>query len=242
MIPYLRLEVLRALRSGAFLTYTIGFPVIFYLLFTTVIQPDTPLENGTDYQAYYMVSMALYGSIGAGLTSVGARIAMERSKGWTRQLALSPLRPTSYVGVKVASSAILSVPVVLAIMIVGALVNQVSLPWYTWVALLPALVIGGLPFAALGIAIGYTFKDELAQMASLTAYFILSVAGGLWMPTAVFPDWLEPISTSLPTYRAGELSWRLLADNQPFGPGATILLVWTVGFAALAAWRYRRAA
>jgi ABC-2 type transport system permease protein len=240
VIPYLRLEMKRALRSGAYLAYTIGFPVVFYLLFTNVMQAG-PMDDGTTYAAYFMVSMALYGSIGAGLTSVGARIAMERTKGWTRQLALSPLRPRSYVAVKVASAALLSIPVIALILILGAVVNGVSLPWYTWVALLPALVVGGLPFAALGVAIGYTFRDELAQMASLTIYFVLSLAGGLWMPTIVFPSWMAHIAEALPTYRAGELSWRLLAEQQPFTSGATILLAWTIGFCALAAWRYRRA-
>lgn len=241
MIAYLRLEVVRTLRSGAYLIYTIGFPAVFYLLFTTVMQTG-PMENGTQYAAYFMVSMALYGSIGAGLTSVGARISIERTRGWTRQLALSPLRPRSYVFVKVLSAAMLALPVIVLIMLVGWLVNGVELPWYTWLALVPALVFGGLPFAALGVAIGYSFRDEVAQMASLGLYFLMSMAGGLWMPAMVFPGWLRTISEALPTYRAGELSWRLLAEEQPFGTGAAILLAWTVGFVVLAAWRYRRAA
>jgi len=241
MTAYLRLEVVRALRSGAYLTYTILFPAAFYLLFTLIMQAG-PMDDGTDYDAYFMVSMALYGSIGAGLTSVGGRIALERTRGWTRQLALSPLRSRDYVMVKVLTAAALSVPVIALIMLAGWLVNGVSLPWHTWLALVPALVAGGLPFAALGIAIGYTFRDEVAQMASLGAYFILSMAGGLWMPTMVFPDWLQTISRALPTHQAGQLSWRLLAGDQPFGAGAAVLLAWTVAFAVLAAWRYRRAA
>ncbi|MEV5409934.1 ABC transporter permease [Thermopolyspora sp. NPDC052614] len=241
MIAYLRLEVLRALRSGAYLIYTIVFPVAFYLLFTLIMRAG-PMSDGTRYEAYFMVSMALYGAIGAGLTSVGGRIALERTKGWTRQLALSPMRSRDYVAVKVLTAAALSVPVILLIMLAGWLVNDVSLPWHTWLALVPALVAGGLPFAALGIAIGYTFRDEVAQMASLGSYFILSMAGGLWMPAMVFPDWLESISHALPTYRAGELSWRLLAGDQPFSAGAAVLAAWTVAFVLLAAWRYRRAA
>ncbi|GAA5038518.1 ABC-2 type transport system permease protein [Thermocatellispora tengchongensis] len=241
MIAYLRLEVLRSLRSGGYLAYTIAFPATFYLLFTLIMQAG-PMANGTQYEAYFMVSMALYGTIGAGLTSVGSRIALERTKGWTRQLALSPLRPRAYVGVKVATGAMLSVPVIGLIMLAGWLVNDVSLPWYTWLALVPALVVGGLPFAALGIAIGYTFRDEVAQMVSLAVYFVFSMAGGLWMPAMVFPDWLESISHVLPTYQAGELSWRLLAGDQPVSAGTAILAAWTAAFVALAVWRYRRTA
>lgn len=240
MIPYLKLEMLRTLRSGPYLIYTIGFPAIFYLLFTTVMQTG-PMDDGTEYAAYFMVSMGLYGSIGAGLTSVGARIAIERTRGWTRQLSLSPLRPRAYVAVKIVSAALLSAPVIVLIMLVGWLVNGVSLPWHTWLALLPAMIAGGLPFAALGVAIGYTFRDEVASMASLGLYFLLSMGGGLWMPATAFPDWLRTVAQALPTYRAGELSWRLLSEQQPFGAGSAVLLAWTALFVVLAAWRYRRA-
>jgi ABC-2 type transport system permease protein len=239
MIPYLRLELLRTLRSPAFAGYTIGFPVTFYLLFTTVFR-NRPVQ-GVDFAAYYMASMAIYGAIGVALNSVGARIALERTRGWTRQLALSPLRPGSYIAVKVVSAGILSLPVVALILLAGRFINGVHLSWRTWLGLFPALWLGALPFAALGIAIGYTFRDELAQAASLTTYFLLSVAGGLWMPVQAFPRWLAAVAKALPSYRAGELSWRLLQNHQPLGPGVIILAAWTTAFTCLAAWRYLRA-
>src|SRR5690242_9136906 len=122
MFAYLRLEVMRALRSPAFLGYTIGFPAVFYLLFTTVM-------NRGDGKAatYAMISLALYGAILAALPGSGARIAVERTKGWTRQLALSPMRPRTYLLVKVAATSMLTIPVIGSILLVGRLVNHVSL-------------------------------------------------------------------------------------------------------------------
>jgi ABC-2 type transport system permease protein len=239
MTTYLRLEVLRTLRSGAFIGYAIGFPLCFYLLFTAVFK-QAPVR-GVNFAAYYMVSMGLYGAIGTGLTAAGARIATERTRGWTRHLALSPLRSGSYVAVKVISAGLLSLPLIALIMLAGAFVNGVRLPLGTWLGLAPAMWLGALPFAALGIAIGYTFRDEMAQMAGMATYFLLSIAGGLWMPVSVFPGWLRSISKALPTYRAGEPSWRLLAHDQPVGPGVLVLAVWAAAFICLAAWRYRRA-
>jgi ABC-2 type transport system permease protein len=239
MTTYLRYEVLRVLRNGAFTGYTIGFPVGFYLLFTVVFnQADIA---GSDFDAYYMVSMALYGAIGTGLTGVGAPIAMERTRGWTRQLALTPLRPGQYLFIKIVAASVLSLPAILAILLAGRLIHRVDLEPWVWLALVPALWIGALPFVGLGIAIGYTFRDEAAQGMSLAAYFLLSVAGGLWMPTVAFPDWLAGVSQVLPTYRAGELSWRLIGGDSPFSGGVAILGAWTVAFLALAAWRFRRA-
>lgn len=239
MWAYLRLEVLRAARSPAFVGYTIGFPVSFYLLFTTVF--DFGAVSGVAFPADYMVSMGTYGSIGVGMLSVGARIANERTRGWTRQLAISPLRPRSYVAVKVLSSAMLGLPVVLAILLAGALVNGVSLPPLTWVTVGAALWLGGVPFAALGVAIGYTFRDELAQMASMSLYFILAVAGGLWLPTLLFPTWLAAFSEALPTYQTASVARAFLAGDAPSVGGMAVLAAWIAVFAMLATWRYRRA-
>lgn len=239
MLPYLRLETLRAIRSPAFVGYTVGFPVGFYLLFTSVF--DFGAVGGSAFAAHYMVSMGAYGSIGVSLLSIGARIANERTRGWTRQLALSPLLPRDYVAVKVISAALLGLPVVAAILLAGGLVNGVTLPALTWPGLGLALWLSGLPFAMLGVAIGFTFRDELAQMVSMSAYFLLAVAGGLWLPTAMFPAWLAGISEALPTYRTAEVAWRVLAGQPPIGPGFAVLVVWVVAFAALAMWRYRRA-
>jgi ABC-2 type transport system permease protein len=239
MVTYLRMEIIRVLRNPMFTAYTIGFPVGFYLLFTTVFAQDA--VRTTDFSAYYMVSMALYGVIGTALTGVGAPIAMERSRGWTRQLALTPLRPRQYLAVKVAAASALSLPVILAILLAGRLVHHVGLSPGTWLALVPALWLGGIPFVGLGIAIGYTFRDEAAQGVALTAYFLLSIAGGLWLPVTTFPHWLSAVAYGLPTYRAGELSWRLLDGGSPFTPGLLVLLAWALGFLGLAAWRFRRA-
>ncbi|MDF5756338.1 ABC transporter permease [Spongiactinospora sp. TRM90649] len=238
MTAYLRLEVLRTLRSPAFVMFTIAFPVAFYLLFTTLFQMR-PVQN-TDFDAYYMVSMALYGSMSICMMGIGGRIAIERTRGWTRQLALLPLRPSAYISVKLASATLLTVPVIGLIMICGRFINDVNLPFGIWVALAPTIWLAALPFVALGIAIGYVFRDEVAQIASMTLYFVLSLLGGLWMPVIVFPDWLETIGKLMPTYRAAEPSWLILSDQSPLTWGLLILLGWTGLFAALAVWRYRR--
>ncbi|MGC9665787.1 ABC transporter permease [Planosporangium sp. 12N6] len=230
------MEVLRTLRSRVFLGYTVGFPAAFYLLFTTVFDHTSRSDS-----AYAMVSMALYGAIVAALPGFGARIALERTRGWTRQLALSPMRPATYLAIKVLAASMLTVPAVLAVMLLGRVVNHVSLSVTTWIGLLVAVWAASLPFVALGIVVGYTFRDEAAQGVSMVLLFGLSIVGGLWMPVKAFPHWLARIAEVTPTYRAGELGWSVLGATHVSGTGLAILGGWTVLFAVLAGWRFRRA-
>jgi ABC-2 type transport system permease protein len=236
MLAYLRMDVMRALRSPAFLGYTIGFPALFYVLFTTVFNRADP-----DGAKYSMVQMALYSAIIAALPGVGARIAIERTTGWTRQLALSPMRPRDYLVVKTAGAAVLAVPAVVVIFALARVLNHVTLPTGTWLGLVAIMWLASLPFVGLGIVIGYTFRDEVAQGVSMVALFLLSILGGLWMPVSVFPHWLARVAELTPTYRAGQLGWWLLDATTLTAGGVAILAGWTVLFAVLAAWRFRRA-
>ncbi|HEY3506650.1 MAG TPA: ABC transporter permease [Actinocatenispora sp.] len=236
MGTYLLLEVRRTLRNVPFLLYTVGFPVGFYLLFTQVFG-----GGQASWAGQYMVSMALYGAMGAGLTGVGARIAVERTKGWTRTLALTPLRPAGYLFVKLVASILLTLPVILLVMLAGFAINGVRLPATTWLALVPLLWLATLPFTALGIAIGYSVRDEVANGVSIVLLFVLSIGGGLWMPVQLFPHWLGEVARGLPSYRAAELSWRVLDGHQPFGVGALVFAGWLVALIAFAGWRFRRA-
>lgn len=237
MATYLLLEVRRSLRNVPFLLYTIGFPACFYLLFTQVFGDG----SARGWSAQYMVSMALYGSMGTGLTGVGARIAVERTRGWTRTLALTPLRPAGYLAVKFGSALLLTVPVIVLIMALGALVDGVRLPAGTWASLMPLIWLASLPFTALGIAVGYSLRDEVANGVSVVLLFALSIGGGLWMPVQLFPDWLAGVARALPSFQGAQLAWRVLDGRQPFGPQALIFLGWLIALLVLAGWRFRRA-
>ena len=71
MGAYLALELRRAVRNRRYLIFAVGFPVVFYLLYTGVLlgknAPADPAWN-----AFFMVSMAAYGMIGASLVQRAA--------------------------------------------------------------------------------------------------------------------------------------------------------------------------
>jgi ABC-2 type transport system permease protein len=231
MGSYLRLELARGFRNPVVLIMQTVFPVGLYLLLSAVLEGD-----GADT----MVSMATYGAMGGALF-IGGAIATERSKGWLAQLAVTPLPAHGYVTAKLVAGATGVLPSIVMVLAAGALLSGVRLPAGTWPLLVVLLWAGVLPFAALGVAFGYALQGQAANLAMMIVYFGLSVLGGLWVPVRSMPEWLRTLAEYSPAYQAGSLGWRALDGQPPTGVSLAALAAWTLLFAGLAGWRYRRA-
>ena len=106
-----KLEVVRLRRNRRYMIFTLGLPVVLYLLVAKQVNHAT--AYGVAYKAYYMVSMASFGSFSGALTSNAQRISQERKDGWIRQLRLTPLSAQSYVIAKIVASLATSVPILM---------------------------------------------------------------------------------------------------------------------------------
>ncbi len=238
---YTRLEVLRALRNRRYQLASIGFPVLFYLLYTGVLQGDAARANridGVAWPAYFMVSMAAFAALGASLA--GSRvIASERSSGWTRQLRITPLPPSAYLVVRLLTSFVTVIPAIALVLGAGLALNGVELSPAAWLEAFAGLALGSIPFAALGILIGYVFDGDAAQGAMMIANFGLAILGGLWAPVASFPQTLVTIAHVLPSYHFADLGWATLGGRAPDPIDVVALAGWTALIGALVIWRYR---
>jgi ABC-2 type transport system permease protein len=240
-LAYLRLEVRRTLRNRRYLMFTIVFPVMLYVLYTSVLnQGDTnTVIDGLTWPAYFMVSMASYGAIGAAM-SQAAPIAIERRGGWVRQLRVTPLPGLAYVAAKVASSVVLTVPALALVALAGMLVNHVHLGLADLTLTIAALALGSIPFAALGLLIGYLLDADSAQGGMVLSYFTLAILGGLFAPLSAFPDWLATIGNVVPSSHLASLGRSVAAGRVPDATDVAVLAAWAVGLGTLAAWRYVR--
>jgi ABC-2 type transport system permease protein len=242
---FVSIEARRALRNRRYVLFAVAFPVVFYLLYTGLVSgssagPDAQIA-GISWRAYFMVSMATYAAIGAALGG-SVVIAQERGSGWTRQLRVTPLPPAAYVTGKLIVSYVVTVPAVAAVMIAGLAVNGVAMPATDWLELLVFLAVGSLPFAALGLLIGYLFESDSAQGAMTITFFTLAILGGLWAPISSFPDGLATIGHMLPSFRLADLGRAAVAGVSPDPSDIAVLGLYAVAIGALVAWRYRSSA
>ncbi|MGK5631001.1 ABC transporter permease [Streptomyces sp. URMC 123] len=239
--PLVRLEILRTLRNKKFMFFSVIYPALLYLLISGA-QSGTEKIPGTDLtaQLYYMVAMASFGALTSVLIGNSEKIAKEREKGWVRQLRLTALPGRGYVTAKIAAAATVTLPAIVIVLALGAVVKGVRLDAWQWLALTGAIWAGSLVFAALGVAIGYLATGDAVRPLTMLIYFALAILGGLWMPLSVFPQWLQDISAWMPTHAYAALGQAIEVGDAPHLKDAALLAAYLVVFAGAAAWLYRK--
>ncbi|GAA2631761.1 MULTISPECIES: ABC transporter permease [Streptomyces] len=241
MNALIKLEIVRALRNKKYLFFTVMYPAALFLMLGGTLDGTTKVM-GTELTmpAFYMVAMSSFGALTAVLVGNSERIAKEREKGWVRQLRLTALPGRGYVLAKTAGAGVLSLPAILVVFAVAAAVKGVRFEAWQWLALTGSIWAGSLVFAALGVALGYLASGDTVRPITMLVYFGLSILGGLWMPTATFPQWLQDICAYLPTHAYAGLGQAIELGGAPRTGDVVLLAVYFVLFTGAAAWLYRK--
>ena len=225
-------------RNLRFLVLTVALPLLLFLLYANVYQGQTT-DSGISVTAYLMVSMASFGCIGAAINT-GARVATERQVGWNRQLRLTALPPRSYLAAKAMVSMLVTLPALILVFIAGATVGNVELSAVQWLATGVGVWLGLIPFAVLGLVIGFAGTVDSVQPISMLTYLGLSILGGLWFPVELFPAFLQAVAKVMPSYWLADLGRSVLSGDGVPLDAVLVLLAWTGVLGVLGAFAYSR--
>lgn len=226
---YWKADMLRTLRDRRFVLFTMVMPVGFYLIFIHEGHVSVPIA-GTFWNAYFMVSMATFGVIGSAVNTLGVRLAAERKGGWVRWLQTTPLSSLGYTVSKIAKQLTLSLIIVGLVFGVARVNQHIALSLGQWVKILLWIWVGSIPFAALGVLIG--FAGNAAQVLGTLVYLTMSLLGGLWTPVQALPQTMQTIARWMPTYRYARPAWNLLSNRPITVSDALYLCGYTLLFVA----------
>lgn len=237
MLSYTKLQLLALMRNKRYLFFTVAFPLIFFVAISSTI-------SGGDAKTYaigYMVSMSVYGAISGVLSSTGPAIANERKTGWLRQMRLFPISDGAIFGAKVITALTTALPSLILVALAGRIVKGIELGAGQWTEMILLLWVGTIPFAALGVLIGYAFEGETARMVSILLATLLAFLGGLWFPIDAMKGGFRNVATAMPSYRVYELGHNVILKHPVNLAGVGVLAIYAVVFAGLAVLRIRRA-
>jgi ABC-2 type transport system permease protein len=183
-----------------------------------------------------MVSLAAFGCMTAVISS-GARIAAERSVGWTRQLRLTPLSTRLYFRTKVLTGYVMALVTLVLLTIAGSTLG-VHLSAAHWLHMTVFILIGLIPFAVLGILLGHLLNvDSIGPaIGGITALF--AFLGGVWFP--IQSGVLHRIAQALPSYWLVQAAHVAIGGNGWGRRGWVVDAVWTIVLVLLAVRVYRR--
>lgn len=232
-----RSEFTKLLRLPAYVLPTIAFPVAFYVFFGIVL----PQRHDGDAARYLLATFGAFGTIGAALFGFGVGVASERGQGWLAVKRASPMPPSAYIVAKVCGSLAFAAVIAALLFGVAAVAGHVTMPALHWLALAAVLVVGALPFCALGLALGTLVPPNSAAAVVNLIYLPMSFCAGLWVPVEQLPERLQSFASVLPTYHLGQLALGAVG----FGRGSVIahvsaLGVWTAAAVAVAVWALAR--
>jgi ABC-2 type transport system permease protein len=234
---YLRIEIRRIFRNRRALVFSILMPALLLGIFGSLYKQEN--LNGVAAASYLMVSMGLFGSMTAAIGS-GGTIAVERGIGWNRQLRLTSLRPATYALTKVVVALVLALPPLLVTYVIGIFGLGVRMPMHTWILVAVISWLGALPFAALGLLVGYLAKPDSVQPISGLLYMLLAAFGGIWVPAEAMPNVMRHIAEWTPAYWVGLAARSPLFGQSVQSRAVEMVLAWTVVLAAVAVVRFRR--
>ena len=168
-------------------------------------------------------------------------IYQRRSGIWTRMRA-APVSRFVLIGSRAASAATIAMVILFVVFSFARVVFHVriegSMPGFVLVC--AAFSIMTAAFGLLVAVLGKT--PEATRGLAVLATLLLVMLGGSWVPTFLFPQWLQSASFAVPTRWAVDgldgMIWRGLGLDAALAPVAAML-----GFAALfgglALWRFR---
>ncbi len=230
-------EFLSVLRTPAFALPTLAFPAVFYAVFALLL----PGQWGAYNKAIYLLATyGTFGVIGPALFGFGVGVAIEREKGWLELKRASPMPIGAYFFGKMAMGMVFALIVLLILSSLSLAAGKV-IAFDDWLRMVAALVVGTLPFCAMGLFIGTLAKGSGAAAIVNLVYLPMAILSGLWIPLFVFPGIVAKLAVLWPAYHLAQISLGLAGEVEGvrYAMHAFTLVLFTVLFASLAAHRMR---
>ena len=176
------------------------------------------------------------------MANLGIEMLLERQRGLWKRLRSAPVSRLTLLGGKVVSGALISLSTLWVCFTFAIIVFRVriqgSLAGFIAVSIACALMAA--TFGLLVAAIGRT--PASARAVTTLAVLMMVMLGGAWIPSFVFPAWLQQATKVVPVRWAVDgldaMTWRGLGASSAIAP-TLVLLAFAAIFGAVAAARFR---
>jgi ABC-2 type transport system permease protein len=209
-------EFLKQFRLPAAIVFNFGFPVMFYAVFGLIFGRQAA-SDGASFATYYIATYGAFGVISTALYGIGVGMAMERGQGWMLLKRASPMPVEAYVIAKLAVSLLAAGLIVILLTTCGIALLGLRPDPVVLARLFATMVIGALPFAALGLAIGCWAGPNSAVALVNLINIPMAIVSGLWIPLNLpfIPAFVRTTAEFFPAYHYSQLALATIGANLP---------------------------
>jgi ABC-2 type transport system permease protein len=234
-------EFLKLWRVPAFSITSLFLPVMFYA-FIGIGSSAQVISPGVTFGAYFLASMAVYSVANVMIFSFGISVATERGMKMDVLIRATPMPAWVYLLSKCIVAVAFAALTLVVLFPFAYIAGGVRLDATVWATLAFRVLLGSIPFIALGFAIGYLSGPNSAVAVINLIYLPTAFASGLFFPKQLLPEFIQRIAPYLPLHFFGQLGWD--AVGAPTDESVTTdwlyLVAYGVLFFIVALWAYRR--
>ncbi|RCS78623.1 ABC transporter permease [Brachybacterium alimentarium] len=233
VLAHTALEARILLSNGEQLMVAIALPAM--VLIGLRLLPIGRLESAQPIETALAATLGT-ALISTSFTSQAIQTGFDRRNGVLRWVATTPLGRDGYLAGKILATLLVHV---VQVLVLGLL--AVLLGWRPGVlellAAVPVWLLGTVAFGALGLLVAGLLRTEAVLAVSNLVFVLFVAAGGIAVPTSMYPWPLHGLVDLLPSGALGELLRACLAGGV-FSPApVVVLLVWAIGGAyAVSRW------
>jgi ABC-2 type transport system permease protein len=239
LLQQVKVEFLKLVRTPGFSISSLAVPVVLFGLFG--LRDTNVTRDGVNAGLYALASFGTYGVMSVMLYSFGAGIAVERGQRALLLARATPLRPAVAIVARAVTALAFALLMLLILFAFGVGVGGIRVDPWTLLDLAGRLLLGSIPFIALGFALGFLVSPTAAAPIINICFLMLSFASGLFVPITALPDFVQTIAPFLPTYRLAQLAWNAVGvPTDPIDKDIRWLAIYGMAFVIIAVRAYHR--
>jgi ABC-2 type transport system permease protein len=183
-------------RSRELAFFTFMLPILFFVLLGSVYGTDK--IDGIKGSSYLLAGMLGYGVAATAFAGLAITLVIRRESGVLKRLRATPLPASAYVGAVLGSTLLVYALEAVALIVLGRVLFGVPFPHRVF-SLVLTLLLGGVAFAAMGLALTAAVRSAEGSSAVVNAIYLpMSFISGSFFSPHSFPRFVRAIADVLP--------------------------------------------
>jgi ABC-2 type transport system permease protein len=235
-----KFECLRMLRSPAFAIPFLLLPVPIYLFFGVILAAPAIAKN-PGVGDYLFSGFSTFAIMGPALFGVGCTLALERDAGFLRLKRALPAPDGAYLVAKIAVGVLFAALAMSSMVVAAIAAGKITLSAGQVAIISIVMIVGSIPFAALGLFIGAYTSGTTAPAYTNVIFLPMLWLSGIFIP---LPKFLEQWVVIWPAFHVNQVALGFAGVSQfsfvAPAISAAVLVGITVCFGGLAIRRVAR--